>query len=125
MSGRESIIRNALAGIKPTNNTQHINVTSKIGIVVNIKEESIYKTDDVVNLLTNLLCAAKNDALNNRDNTYRVCHSIAKQYELYCEMRLLMKTKWQVESMRQLTDEQLRCLYHFMRALEAWKVQSD
>ena len=135
MADRESIIRSALSGLKANNdkgisisdnnNIQQINLISKLDIVVNSKDKSIDEIGETLDLLVKLIgINAKDKAPNNRNNTYRICHGIAKQYGLYQEMRLLMKAQWQAASMRQLTDEQLESLYHFMRALEAYKLQA-
>ena len=59
------------------------------------------------------------EVLEGRATAYRRCHAIAKQYGLYAEMRTLMETKWQAESMRDLEDHQLDELLAFMKALEA------
>lgn len=53
-----------------------------------------------------------------RSRHYRVCHAIAKQYDLYPEMRKCMGDRWRAESMRDLPDQALRELFEYMRSLE-------
>ena len=57
-------------------------------------------------------------SLEERAKVYRICHAIAKQYNLGAEMRALMASKWDADSMRDLEDDELRELLAFMRALE-------
>ena len=60
--------------------------------------------------------------VKDRARVYRICHAIAKQYNLYAELRALLKV-WlpdaQRPSMRDLDSEQLQRLLAFMRGLEA------
>lgn len=60
--------------------------------------------------------------VKDRARVFRICHAIAKQYNLYAEMRALLRV-WlpdaQRPSMRDLDSEQLQRLLAFMRGLEA------
>lgn len=60
--------------------------------------------------------------IKDRSRVFRICHAIAKQYNLYAEMRALLKV-WLPDkdkpSMRDLDSEQLQRLLSFMRGLEA------
>lgn len=53
-----------------------------------------------------------------RERHYRICHAIAKQLDLYPEMRKFMKEGWRAESMRQLSDPALQMLLKYMRDFE-------
>lgn len=54
----------------------------------------------------------------DRERCYRVCHAIAKEYNLYSEMRALIQMRWQCRSLRDLHDSALHKVVIFMRALE-------
>ena len=54
-------------------------------------------------------------------NIYRICHAIARQYDLYPQMRQMMKARWGAESMRQMDLAELQSLFYFMRSLEKIK----
>ena len=53
-----------------------------------------------------------------RSRHYRVCHAIAKQLDLYPEMRRYMQQQWRKESMRQLSDQALAGLLDYMQEFE-------
>ena len=56
--------------------------------------------------------------LEERSRHYRVCHAIAKQLDLYPEMRRYMLQQWQEESMRRLSDHALAMLLDYMQEFE-------
>lgn len=80
---------------------------------------------EAISFLTDWLCQINEDrfrdvdTLEERAETYRQCHRIAKRYSLYEEMRMLMERKWDAQSMRDLDDKALQELKAFMKALEA------
>ena len=53
-----------------------------------------------------------------RSRHYRVCHAIAKQLDLYSEMRQYMLQHWRADSMRRLSDQALAKLLDYMLEFE-------
>ena len=62
--------------------------------------------------------SSEEDAPNNPENIYIICHTVAKQYNLYPAMRTLMKQKWGVESMKEMSLPALKDLFYYMRSME-------
>ena len=81
---------------------------------------------EVLALLLDILAASQASPVpSSRQQVYKVCHGIAKDYDIYRQLRQLIKVRWGCESMTQLGDKDLGVLYRFMRALEAhisWKL---
>lgn len=123
MADRRTTIRNVLSnlednegeGITVTDcgSVSQINVFSGASININVTNVDKSKPQ-----LFNLTGKAELLDSANREKIYRMCHGIAKQYDIYEEMRRHMMKCWQVKSMRGLTDEALNSLLSYMRDLE-------
>lgn len=61
------------------------------------------------------------DAPSKPEYIYRICHGVAKQYDLYGEMRQIMRLKWGASSMREMEISELKELFYFMRGMESLK----
>lgn len=68
--------------------------------------------------ITNATVKPEELTTEERARIYRQCHAMAKQYDIYQEMRSEMRTTWGATSMRDLADDELQSLYKFMRSLE-------
>lgn len=90
-----------------------INVFS--GANINIRVTSIEKNESQT---FNRSARCGSVAEEDRPKIYSVCHGIAKQYDIYPEMRGHMGLRWQTESMRELTNAALKELLFYMRGLQ-------
>ena len=61
------------------------------------------------------------EAPKSPENIYRICDDVAERYNLYPAMRALMKQKWDVESMCEMSLPALQDLFYYMRCLEQIK----
>lgn len=121
MNERRDVIRNLLAAMDEAEKERisqtdcgtvsQINVFS--GASININVTNVDKSRLRVFMFEH--CAV---CEHERVSIYRKCHGIAKQYDVYPEMRRHMKARWHVKSMRELTDAALNDLMLYMLELE-------
>ena len=113
MSSRKSYIINMLKSIKINNTTDEKKEQSSV-IIKNIANLNIYFISNTNKISHTYV---KMDDCE-RARHYRICHAIAKQYDLYPEMRGFMREQWQKSSMRELEDQELQTLLTYMRNIE-------
>lgn len=123
MSTRRDLIRGVMAAVggdedpqvsvSDCNGVSQINVFS--GASINLTFSNIDKSR--VSIFSSSSDGLMTD--EEREQYYRKCHGIAKQYSIYPQMRKYMAEEWNAESMRALTDRALKSLLRFMRSLES------
>ena len=74
--------------------------------------------DAIDQILLACRVACEEEAPNNAEHIYKICHAVAKQYKLYPAMRAMMKQKWNAESMRDMSSPALKDLFYYMRCME-------
>ena len=126
MTDRRRLIRNVLSNLESVEDepatiadcgtVQQINLFAGASININVTNVDKSKTETV-----NLIGQEEPLDDEEREQFYRKCHGIAKQYGIYPEMRRHMRVNWQAASMRDLADSALKELLRFLRKLETKK----